>query len=59
MGFGGLPWQFWPMLVGMAVAYMTLIEIVKVFFNRHEARRPESIARQKGLAQRRAGAVQK
>jgi Mg2+-importing ATPase len=59
MGFGGLPWQFWVLLAGLVVAYLTLIEIVKVFFNRYEARRPESIARQKGLAQRRAGAVQK
>jgi Mg2+-importing ATPase len=59
IGFGELPWQFWLLLVGLVAAYLTLIEIVKVFFNRHEERRPEAIARQKGLAARRAGASQK
>jgi Mg2+-importing ATPase len=59
IGFGALPWQFWLLLAGLVAAYLLLIEIVKVFFNRYEARRPESIARQKGLALRRAGAAQK
>jgi Mg2+-importing ATPase len=59
IGFGELPWQFWLLLVGLVAAYLTLIEIVKVFFNRHEERRPETVARQKALATRRAGAAHK
>jgi P-type Mg2+ transporter len=47
LSFGALPWQFWLLLVVMVAAYLTLIEIVKRFFDRHEARRPEAIARLK------------
>jgi len=47
LSFGALPWQFWLLLVAMVAAYLTLIEIVKRFFDRHEARRPEAIARLK------------
>jgi Mg2+-importing ATPase len=47
LGFGGLPWQFWPLLAGIVVAYLTLVEVVKRFFDRSEARRPDAIARQK------------
>ena len=59
IGFGELPWQFWLLLVGLVAAYLTLIEVVKIFFNRHEERRPETVARQKALATRRAGAAHK
>ena len=45
LSFGALPWQFWPLLVVLVVAYLTLIEIVKVIFDRREAQRPEAIAR--------------
>ena len=47
IGFGGLPWQFWLLLVGLVAAYLTMIEIVKRFFDRYETRRPEAVARQK------------
>jgi Mg2+-importing ATPase len=57
IGFGGLPWQFWPLLAGLVVAYLALIEIVKRVFDRHEAKRPEEVARQKALAARRVGAA--
>ena len=50
IGFGGLPWQFWLLLVGLVVAYLTMIEIVKRFFDRYETRRPEAVARQKTRA---------
>jgi Mg2+-importing ATPase len=56
MGFGALPWQFWGLLVVLVVAYLALIEIVKGIFDRHEAGRPESVARQKVLTARKAGA---
>jgi Mg2+-importing ATPase len=56
LGFGGLPWQFWVLLAGLVVAYLALIEIVKRIFDRREARRPDEVARRKGLAARRAGA---
>jgi hypothetical protein len=39
------------------VAYLALIEIVKRFFDRHEAKRPEEVGRQKALAARRVGAA--
>ena len=47
LSFGALPWQFWVLLVVLVSAYLTLIEIVKRFFDRYEARRPEAVARQK------------
>ncbi len=47
LSFGALPWQFWPLLVVLVVAYLTLIEIAKRIFDRREARRPEAVARQK------------
>ena len=50
IGFGGLPWQFWLLLVGLVAAYLTMIEIVKRFFDRYETRRPEAVARQKSRA---------
>jgi Mg2+-importing ATPase len=57
LGFGGLPWQFWPLLAGLVIAYLALIEIVKRFFDRREAKRPEEVARQKSLTARRVGAA--
>ena len=56
LGFGALPWQFWPLLVVLVVAYLTLIEIVKRIFDRREAQRPEAIARQKARTFRRPSA---
>jgi P-type Mg2+ transporter len=50
LSFGALPWQFWPLLVVLTVAYLTLIEIVKRIFDRREARRPEAIARTTAFA---------
>ena len=50
IGFGGLPWQFWLLLVGLVAAYLTMIEIVKRFFDRYETKRPEAVARQKSRA---------
>jgi Mg2+-importing ATPase len=55
IGFGALPWQFWILLVGLVVAYLTLIEIVKRIFNRREAVRPDALARRKTRAGIRAG----
>jgi P-type Mg2+ transporter len=46
IGFGGLPWQFWPLLVAIVVAYLTMVELMKVWFDRREARRPDALARQ-------------
>ncbi|MGD0122460.1 MAG: HAD-IC family P-type ATPase [Candidatus Limnocylindrales bacterium] len=48
IGFGGLPWQFWPVLVAIVVAYLALVEVVKRLFNAYEDRRPETIARRAG-----------
>ena len=45
LSFGALPWQLWPLLVVLVAAYLTLIEIVKVIFDRREAQRPDAIAR--------------
>jgi magnesium-transporting ATPase (P-type) len=45
LSFGALPWQFWPLLVVLVAAYLALIEIVKVIFDRREAQRPDAIAR--------------
>jgi Mg2+-importing ATPase len=56
IGFGGLPWQFWILLVGLVAAYIALMEIVKRIFDRREAGRPEAVARSKALAARKAGA---
>jgi Mg2+-importing ATPase len=39
LGFGSLPWQFWPLLVVIVGAYLALVELVKWAFERHEARR--------------------
>jgi len=44
-GFGGLPWQFWPLLVAVVAAYLTLVEVTKRWFDLREARRPEATAR--------------
>jgi Mg2+-importing ATPase len=57
IGFGGLPWQFWPLLAGLVVAYLALIEFVKRVYDRREAKRPDEVARQKALAARRVGAA--
>ncbi len=47
IGFGALPWQFWLLVVAIVAAYLALVELTKYWFDRHEARRPEAIARQK------------
>jgi Mg2+-importing ATPase len=47
IGFGGLPWQFWPLLGAIVVAYLTLVEIVKRIFDAREYTRPDAIARRK------------
>jgi P-type Mg2+ transporter len=39
MEFGGLPAQFWPLLAAIVAAYLTLVEIVKRFYDRREDRR--------------------
>jgi Mg2+-importing ATPase len=44
-GFGGLPWQFWPLLVAVVAAYLTLVEVTKRWFDLREARRPEATER--------------
>jgi Mg2+-importing ATPase len=59
IGFGALPWQFWPMLAVFVVAYLSLIEIVKFFFDRREARRPDAVARLERGANLRAGSSNK
>jgi Mg2+-importing ATPase len=59
IGFAALPWQFWPMLAVFVVAYLTLIEIVKRFFDRREARRPDAVARLERGAKLRAGVSNK
>ena len=45
IGFGGLPWQFWPLLGAIVFAYLALVEVVKRVFDDREARRPETVAR--------------
>jgi Mg2+-importing ATPase len=45
IGFGGLPWQFGPLMVAIVVAYLTLVEVTKRIFNAREYRRPDAIAR--------------
>jgi Mg2+-importing ATPase len=55
LSFRALPWQFWLLLVILVTAYLTMIEFVKIFFDRYEARRPEAVARQKVMAARHVG----
>jgi Mg2+-importing ATPase len=50
IGFGALPWQFWLLLVAIVAAYLILVELMKFWFDRREARRPDAIARQKTRA---------
>jgi Mg2+-importing ATPase len=50
LSFGALPWQFWPLLVVLVVAYLTLIEVAKRIFDRREARRPDVVARSRTFA---------
>ena len=50
IGFGGLPWQFWPLLVAIVVAYLTMVELMKIWFDRRESRRPDAIARSRSFA---------
>jgi len=50
MGFGALPWQFWPLLVVIVAAYLALVEVTKRIFDLREARRPDAIARHKAQA---------
>jgi Mg2+-importing ATPase len=50
IGFGGLPWQFWPLLVAIVVAYLTLVELMKRWFDGRETRRPEAVARSRTFA---------
>jgi Mg2+-importing ATPase len=44
LGFGGLPWQFWPLLAVIVATYLALVELVKRWFARREARRPADVA---------------
>jgi Mg2+-importing ATPase len=50
IGFGALPWQFWPLLVAIVVAYLTMVELMKRWFDGREARRPEAIDRSRAFA---------
>jgi P-type Mg2+ transporter len=45
IGFGPLPWQFWLLLVAIVAAYLTMVELVKFWFDRREERRPAAIGR--------------
>jgi Mg2+-importing ATPase len=56
IGFGALPWQFWLLLIGIVIAYLTLVEVTKRWFERREARRPEAVARQSARTLRRSRA---
>jgi len=56
IGFGALPWQFWPLLVAIVVAYLALVEVMKRWFDGREARRPEAVARQSARTLRRSSA---
>jgi Mg2+-importing ATPase len=47
IGFGGLPWQFWPFLGLIVIAYLTLVEVVKRIFDAREYGRPDAVARRK------------
>ncbi len=44
LGFGALPLAFWPLLVGIVVAYLTMVEIAKRIYDRREDRRSASTA---------------
>jgi len=57
IGFGALPWPFWLALVAIVAAYLTLVEVTKVWFDRREARRPDAIARQKARVRQHVGAA--
>jgi len=59
MGFGALPWQFWPVLVAIVAAYLTLVEVTKRIFDLREARRPDAIARRKVRAGLKVDAARK
>ena len=59
IGFGGLPWQFWPLLVAIVVAYLTLVELTKRWYDGREARRPEAIARSRAFSALTTSAKQK
>jgi Mg2+-importing ATPase len=39
LGFGALPAQFWLLLVAIVAAYLTMVEIAKRIYDRHEDRR--------------------
>jgi Mg2+-importing ATPase len=39
LGFGALPIAFWPLLVAIVVAYLTMVEIAKRIYDSHEAGR--------------------
>jgi Mg2+-importing ATPase len=47
LGFGALPWQFWPFLGLIVMAYLALVEVVKRIFDAREYGRPDAIARRK------------
>ena len=57
IGFGVLPWPFWLAVVAIVAAYLTLVEVTKVWFDRREARRPDAIARQKARVRQHVGAA--
>ena len=52
LSFGALPWQFWLLLVVLVIAYLTMIEVVLIFFDRYEMGRPDAVARRKVMAAR-------
>ena len=59
--FGGLPATFWPFLVAIVAAYLTLVEVAKRLFDRHEDRRAATAAaatRRTGRIGRRVGVDQ-
>jgi hypothetical protein len=42
-----LPWQFWLLVIVIVATYLALVELTKYWFDLREARRPETIRRQK------------
>jgi Mg2+-importing ATPase len=44
LGFGALPIAFWPLLVGIVAAYLTMVEIAKRIYDNREAGRAASAA---------------
>jgi Mg2+-importing ATPase len=57
LGFGALPIAFWPLLVAIVAAYLTMVEVAKRFYDRREDRRAAAIvaaARHPASAPRRA-----